>query len=71
LSYREILQQALDADVGIGVLCHGDDGADKLRRQLYVERADAREEGLKTFDSLSFSIAPFAHNILFVYKRSQ
>lgn len=71
MGYRELLQEALVADTGIGVLCHGDDGADKLRRQLYAERLDARKEGVDSFDKLSLSISPAAHNVLFIYHRSK
>jgi hypothetical protein len=71
MGYRDLLQEALDADEGIGVLCWGDDGADRLRRQLYMERLDARKEGILDFDGLSLSISPSAHNILFIYHRGK
>lgn len=68
--FLEILEKAVDHSVGFAVLCSSAEAADKLRRLLYVKRAEAREGGDVRFDCLSMSLSPHAGEILYIYKES-
>ncbi len=67
-TWLEYLEQAKAEPVGIAILCHSPEDADTSKRNLYATRAKAREEGNKTFDSLSISMSPHSDEILYVYE---
>ena len=71
LTFKETLEEAIEATRGIGVLCNDREAVDRLRQNLYAARKNASEEGDSRFDGLSFSIAPFADNVLFIYPRKE
>lgn len=68
ISWISYLEQANAKPVGIAVICKCPEGADQVKRQLYLARAKAREEGNTALDSLSISMSPHSDDILFIYK---
>lgn len=69
--FRLVLEKALHAEYGIAALCHSSEAADTLKRKLYECRALLREEGDRSFDTLSMSISPHSGDILYIYKRRE
>ena len=64
-----ILEEAINQPVGCVALCSSAEAADKLRRLLYVRRAQAREGGDFRFDCLSMSLSPHSGEILYIYRK--
>jgi hypothetical protein len=65
--YEKILDSALKLPLGLALVCQDPTSADKVKRQLYAERARLREQGDSSFDVLSISISPFSDDTLFLY----
>ena len=67
-TWLDYLNQAKAEPTGIAVMFRSSNDADIGKRQLYAARAKARDEGNKTFDSLSISMSPHSDEILYIYE---
>lgn len=70
LDYEGLLEEALAQPIGLGVICKGDDGADRLRRILYKTKRALRDAGKTRYDDLVLSISPGSDIILFIYEKA-
>ena len=71
LDYEGLLKEALSQPIGLGVICKGNDGADRLRRILYKTKRTLRDGGETRYDDLVLSISPGSDIILFIYPKGQ
>ena len=69
LTYEDLLEEALSQPIGLGVICKGNDGADRLRRILYKTKRTLRDGGETRYDDLVLSISPGSDIILFIYEK--
>lgn len=69
LNYEALLEEALSQPIGLGVICKGNDGADRLRRILYKTKRALRDAGKTRYDDLVLSISPGSDIILFIYEK--
>ena len=69
LDYEGLLKEALSQPIGLGVICKGNDGADRLRRILYKTKRTLRDGGETRYDDLVLSISPGSDIILFIYEK--
>lgn len=67
-SWLKYLQEAKAEPFGLAIICNSASDADSAKQQLYSTRARAREDGDKSFDSLSISMSPHLDNILYIYE---
>ena len=71
MTWLELLESAKAQPIGLAVICKCPEGADSSKRLLYLARAKARDNGNKTFDSLSIAMSPHSDEILFVYNKPE
>ncbi len=69
MNWLDYLNEAKAEPVGLALICKDPDKADQAKRQLYSARANAREAGDKTYDTLSISMSPHSDEILYIYHR--
>ena len=69
--WLKILAEATNSPFGKALLCVSPEAADKSKRQLYVARAKAREQGNLDYDGLSLSISPHSDSILYIHHKGE
>ena len=69
MTFEDLLSRAASAPFGIAVICHSPEAADTCRQKLYLARAEAKEKGDLSYESLSISFSPHSERTLFVYKK--